>query len=123
MKGIVMKRSLMLLALSLMLAIAPVSAQQTNYTLTVPVHQNVPASLTRMRAVLTALNATFGTEATLGYIDATLGRQRHHVSVMPDGTSIDQTTVQATRLNVTCVDMDGGAETLCREIQRRYERR
>lgn len=117
-----MKRFLMLLPLSLMLAIAPVSAQQTNYTLTVPVYQSVPTSITRMRTVLTALHATFETDATLGYITATLGRQRHHVSVMPDGTSIDQTTIQATRLNVTCVDMDGRAEALCREIQRRYER-
>jgi hypothetical protein len=113
----------MLLTLSLILASALVSAQQTNYVLTVPVYQSVPASLTRMREVLTALKATFGTEATLGYITATFGNEARQVSVMPDGTSIDRTTIQATRLNVSCIDLAGGAEALCREIQRRYERR
>jgi hypothetical protein len=118
-----MKWLLMCIPLGLMITSAPVSAQQTSYVLTVPVHQSVPASLTRMREVLKALHATFGTEATLGYVTATFESQRRHVSVMPDGTSIDRTTIQATRLNVTCVDVDGGAETLCREIQRRYEGR
>jgi hypothetical protein len=113
----------MLLTLSLMLASTPVFAQQTRYVLTVPVYQSVPASLTRMRTVLPALKATFGTEATLDYITATLGSQLRHVSVMPDGASIDRTTIQATRLNVSCIDMSGDAEALCREIQRRYEGR
>jgi hypothetical protein len=118
-----MKWFYIFLVLSLMLANAPVSAQQTSYVLTVPVRQSVPASLTRMRAVLTALHATFGTEATLGYVTATFASQHRQVNVTPDGTSIDQTTFQATRLDVTCVDVDGGAEALCREIQRRYEGR
>jgi hypothetical protein len=122
MKGIVMKWSLMLLTLSLMLASAPASAQQS-YTLTVPVYKSVPASLARMREVLIALKATFGTEATLGYVTATFGNEARQVSVLPDGTSIDRTTIQATRLNVSCIDIAGGAEALCREIQRRYEGR
>ena len=68
-----MKWSLIFLALSLILASAPVSAQPTGYVLTVPVYQqSVPVSLKQMREVLTALNATFGTEATLGYVTATL---------------------------------------------------
>ena len=123
MKGIVMKWFLMLLTLSLILASAPVSAQQTSYTLTVPVHKSVPDSLTRMREVLTALNATFGTDASLDYITATLGSQLRSVSVMPDATSIDRTTIQPTKLTVGCVVVEGGAEALCRDIQRRYERR
>jgi hypothetical protein len=68
MKGILMKWSLMLLALTLMLTGVSVSAQQTSYMLTVPVYQSVPDSLKRMREVLTALKATFGTEATLDHI-------------------------------------------------------
>jgi hypothetical protein len=118
-----MKWPLMLLSLSLMLASAPVSAQQPSYILTVPVDQSVPASLTRMREVLTTLHATFGTEATLGFLTATIESQRRQVNVRPDGTSIDPTTAQATRLTVTCMNIDGDAEALCREIQRRYERR
>jgi hypothetical protein len=123
MKGILMKWSLMLLALTLMLTGVSVSAQQTSYMLTVPVYQSVPDSLKRMREVLTALKATFGTEATLDHITATFGSEARQVSVMMDGTSIDRTTIQATRLNVSCIDIAGGAEALCREIQRRYERR
>ena len=110
-----------------LLAITPKShhdnLQPSSYVLTVPVYQSVPASLTWMRAALKALKATFGTEATLGYITATFGSEARQVSVMPDGTSIDQTTIQATRLNVSCIDITGGAEALCREIQRRYEER
>ena len=114
---------LMVLTLSLMLASAPVSAQQSNYLLTVPVYQSVPASLTRMREVLTALHASFSTDPTLGYITANLGSQRRSVTVREDSASIDRTTTQATRLNVTCADSEGKAEALCREIKRRYERR
>jgi len=117
-----MQRFLMFLILSLILASNAVSAQQTSYTLTVPVHKSVPDSLARMREVLTALNATFGTDASLGYITATLGSQLRSVSVMPDGTSIDRTTIQPTKLTVGCVVADGGAEALCRDIQRRYEK-
>ena len=113
----------MVLTLSLMLASAPVSAQQSNYLLTVPVCQSVPASLTRMREVLTALQATFSTDPTVGYITANLGSQRRSVTVREDSASIDRTTTQATRLNVTCADSEGKAQALCREIKRRYERR
>jgi hypothetical protein len=122
MEEIVMQRFLMFLILSLILASTAVSAQQTSYTLTVPVHKSVPDSLARMREVLTALNATFGTDASLGYITATLGSQLRSVSVMPDGTSIDRTTIQPTKLTVGCVVAAGDAEALCRDIQRRYEK-
>jgi hypothetical protein len=118
-----MKWSLMLLALRLMLASAPVSAQQPSYLLTVPVYESVPASLKRMREVLTALHASFSTDPALGYIAANIGGQLRSVTVMEDGASIDPTTAKFTRLNVTCVDGEGKAEALCREIQRRYERR
>ena len=42
---------------------------------------------------------------------------------MEDSASIDWITAKSTRLNVACVDGEGKAEALCREIQRRYERR
>ena len=122
MEGSVMKWFLMLLILSLMLVSTPVSAQQPIYILTVPVYQSVPASLTRMREVLKALNATFKTDASLGDINANLGSALRSVTVQSDGTSIDRTTIQPTRFNVTCVDADGGAEVLCRDIKRRYEK-
>ena len=118
-----MQWPLMLLALSLMLASAPVSAQPTSYVLAVPVYESVPASLTRMRDVLTALQATFSTDPALGYIAANIGGQLRGVTVMEDSASIDRITAKSTRLNVACVDGEGKAEALCREIQRRYERR
>ena len=110
-----------LLALSLMLASTSASAQQTTHVLTVPVDQSVPASLTHMRTVLTALQATVDTETTVGFIIATFGSQRRTVTVQSDGISRDPTTDQSTTLNVICVEDEGGAAALCREIQRRYE--
>jgi len=113
--------SLTLLALSLLLASTSVSAQQTTHILTVPVYQSVPASLTHMRTVLTALQATVDTETTVGFIIATFGSQRRTVTVQSDGIARDPTTGQSTTLTVICVDDEGGAAALCREIQRRYE--
>ena len=110
-----------LLALSLMLASTSGSAQQTTHVLTVPVYQSIPASLTHMRTVLTALQATVDTETTVGFIIATFGSQRRTVTVQSDGIARDPTTGQSITLNVICVDDEGGAAALCREIQRRYE--
>ena len=116
-----MKWSLTLLALRLILASTSGSAQQTTHVLTVPVDQSVPASLTHMRTVLTALQATVDIEATVGFIIATFGSQRRTVTVQSDGIARDPTTGQSTTLTVICVDDEGGAAALCREIQHRYE--
>src|SRR5215831_4826316 len=98
-----MNWSLTLLALRLMLASTAVSAQQTTHVLTVPVDQSVPASLTHMRTVLTALQATVDIEATVGFILATFGSQRRTVTVQSDGMARDPTTGQATTLTATSI--------------------
>jgi len=95
-----MKWSLTLLALRLILASTSGSAQQTTHVLTVPVYQSVPASLTHMRTILTALQATVDTETTVGFIRATCGSQRRTVTVQSDGIARDPTTGQSTKLNV-----------------------
>src|SRR5262245_58680694 len=120
-EGIGMKWFLMFLIVSLLLTSAPVSARETHYVLTVSVHESVRNSLTRMRDVLTELDATLSTDAALGYIIANLGSQGGHVTVPEDGDSIERTTLQLTKLIVMCRVNDGDAEVLCREIQRRYE--
>src|SRR5262245_30868697 len=115
-EGIGMKWLLMFLIVSLLLVSAPVSAQRRIYTLTVPVHESVPDSLARMREVLTALDASFGEDASLSRITAPVGSELRSVTVMPDATSKDRTTDQPTKLIVICTFGEGDAEALCRDI-------
>jgi hypothetical protein len=95
-----------------------VHADDTHFHLTLPLQGTAEASLQHLERILTTLGAKFGADASPGALITATLEDGKYITI---SYARDRDT-NALSFVVQCVGAEGGAETLCQDIARRYRK-